>query len=208
MQEIIFQLENNSDSIQYYCVIDFNKLYVVPSKSFEKRVFWNEFSDYEFKSGKILRVKNYKDNVLSRLLGFSEKSQKFFDTESDIGITSLEYFSTGCVRVSIQKVYQEGMIYTCDFVACSTDTLNLFNFYNIIKHEALIWGSSPYHLRGRCGLNYLMKDISFNFFISADYALRARNYMYIEDKEVYDKYVEYLRVSCTLHNEKLYTLLE
>ena len=204
MQEIVFQLEDSSSNIQYYCIVDYNKLHVVPSKSFEKRIFWNEFKDYELKNGKIFRVNNYKDNVLSRLLGLSEKNRKSFDTDTDIGSIDFDYFSTGCICISIQKIYQDGLDYTCDFVACCTDTINLFNFYNRVKSDTLVWSSSPYHLRGRCSVSYLTKELPLDFFLSVSYILRRRNYMYIEDKEIYEKYLEHLRLWCILHNEELF----
>lgn len=203
MTEIVFQLEDSSCIIKYYCIIEFNKLYVVSSKSLEKRVFWNEFKDYEIRNRKIIRVNNYKDNVLTRLLGFSEKSQRNFESESGIGVSDFDYFSTGNVCISIQRFYQEGLDYTCDFVACCTDTINLFNFYSSIKLDSLIWGTSPYHLRGRCLLSYL-KEIKFNYFISFDYVFRNNDYMYISDKDVFDKFLNYQRDWGMLHNEVLY----
>lgn len=200
MQEIVFKLKDDSGKVKFYCVIDSNRLFVVPSKSLEKKVFWNELKDYEIKNGKILRVNNYKDNVLSRLLGTSEKSQRSFDIDSDIGVSDLSYFSLGVVCVSIQKVYQDGLDYTCDFVACCTDTINLFNFYSVIKENALIWGTSPYHLRGRCNVN----DLRSNIFLSVDYVLGKDDYYYIQDKEIYDKYLESLSTWCKWHNENIF----
>lgn len=208
MQEIIFQLEDDSNKIQYYCIIDCNRLYVVPSKVIEKRVFWEEFKDYEIKNGKILRFNNYKDNILSRLLGRTKKNQKEFDIDTDIGIIDFDYFSTGCVCVSIQKIYQDGMDYICDFVACCTDTVNIFNFYKVIKDKALVWGTSPFHLRGRCIAQDMVKYTEYDYFCSVDYITRIADYTNIDDKEVFMKYLERLFDWCKLHNEELFARVD
>lgn len=208
MQEIMFQLEDDDKKVQYYCIIEYNRLYVLPSKALEKRVFWEEFKDYELKHGKILRYNNYKDNILSRLLGRTKKNQKTFDTDTDIGIMNFDYFSTGSICLSIQKIYQDGMQYLCDFVVCCTDTVNLFNFYNTIKDKALIWGTSPFHLRGRCNVQDITKYLSYDYFCSVDYILRVSDYTYIEDKEVFDIYLERLSTWCSIHNEELFIRLD
>ena len=76
MQDIIFKLLDDNKNVTSYCVVDSRQLIVLSKKSLERRIFWNEFRNYELRSGKIYRVNNYKDNVLSRLLGKCEKSDR------------------------------------------------------------------------------------------------------------------------------------
>lgn len=208
MQDIIFKLLDDNKNVTSYCVVDNRQLIVLSKKSLEKRVFWNEFRNYELRSGKIYRVNNYKDNVLSRLSGKCEKSQHIFSSDNDIGFADLDYFSYGGVCISLQRVFQEGLIYTGDFVLATTDTLSLYNFYNYIKDNTFVYETSPYHLRFRSEINYIKQDIVIPYYLNVDYALSVLDTTYIDDEDILMKYLSYLNVYCKIHNEDIFSSIK
>lgn len=205
MQDIIFRLIDDKKNTVSYCVVDNRQLFVLSKKSLERRVFWNEFKNYEIIKGEIFRVNNYKDNVLSRISGKSEKSQRNFNTCSDIGVADYEYYKTGGVCISLQCVYQEGFTYTGDFVLATTDTLSLYNFYNYIKDRVLVYETSPYHLRFRTEIDYIKRDVILPYYLNIDYASSLKDLFYVDDLDILSKYLSYLEVFCKIHNESVFS---
>lgn len=196
MTDIVMSLLDDFKQVGYYAVVRADKLYVVPKKSLEKKIFWNEIEGYELRKGEIFRANYFPDNMICRILGTSSKEQRVFDSTPDIGVMGYDFFATGNVCVSILDIKSEGYEYICDFVVCSVESTNLYNYYSIIKSDSLIWGTSPYSLRGRCPIDTI-KGVRYDSFINI-------NDIQTDDNTL-KKYIEYLKLWTTMHNEDLIT---